>query len=259
MKKKLPWAVAFIIAATAIILGLSMRDKAEGAERPGLSLKKEFLDLRTDANLQATCIPDPLPEVLYTIGKVKCQRGELCLVPVYVDTGGLDTWGALLFIDYTPEILEAEVLPEILPGPMWDGFYSATAFSPEDGMINMLILGWHEGYDDYGNKFAYPIQAEELVDPLFFFMFTAETVGKADVRWRALPNPPPRFFRRFESLVDTECGTWDVVDYYEGQETGTADVKAGKVKVELGKSLATKQENPSESSLTWTQIKVLYR
>lgn len=272
MKKKLAWLAAFIIAAIATIFGLSTRDKAEGAGGPlnpcyGVPsihctvepgwLQSELIRLRGVEAFTA-CVPDPLPEVSYTIGKVKCDEYSTCWVPVYMDTRGLDTWGGLLFIDYDPEVLFADQPPIIEPGPMWDAFYSANAFRQEPGKVNMLILGWHEDTDPVtGERFAYPIGADELDMPLFYFVFTAQAAGKTDVTWRALPDPPPTFFRRFEALVETpDCGLWDVIDWYVGeQETGTASVKPGKVKVEAGKVITSKAALPE----TWTQIKVLYR
>ena len=191
----------------------------------------------------ALCPPDPLPTVSFRIGDTEgyVGRGEVH-VPVWIDTGTRPTWGALIYTEFPPDMLQAT--ETVIPGPMWEGgFASVVGYSPMDGFLNALCIGW--GAD------SGPIPAEALRAPLFWLVFLPEKAGVAEVRWVLLPEPAPAFFRRSEILVqDGDC-EWDVLDWLEPQTTGYTIVESGRITIKEGPLPAT--------PTTWGGIKELYR
>jgi hypothetical protein len=185
------WLGIFIIAVVVLWLyvgcgddrktpvELSYESLAMQTSFEGLNLQEEFQKQLRTGKIAAIskpsigCIPDPLPAVGWRIGEPQAVVGDTVRVPVWVDTGGLPTWGGLLFISFDAHKLNAVgsgSVANIVPGPMWDtdpemGFTHWGSFHPWDGKINMLILGWHICYID-GVRRACPLEPEELEDPL---------------------------------------------------------------------------------------------
>jgi len=194
---------------------------------------------------------DALPVVAFKVGdkRHRVERGGSVLVPVYLDTWGRDTFGALLFVELDRIVStmgNVAVQVPLIPGTMFGGssaFFSGTAYAAHPGRLNMLAIFW-TGVED-GETI--PVTAEELADPLFWFTVYGERLGRATITWDALPPDIDGrefvFFRRAEMLVERACytnafgsHTWSVLDYYTSpaagfNTTGTITVQGGSVVV----------------------------
>lgn len=199
------------------------------------------LDSPTDFDLQAAweqlrprragetisydnCPPVPLPEVTYRIGQVMASRGEL-KVPVYLDTGGLPTYGGLLRLSYEGRRISPV---RIEPGDAWAqaDFVHAIDNVISDGDYIWLILGWELQYGE-----TCPIPAEKLALPFVYMVFDGIKPGKAKIDWMPVPDGETGFFRRGECIVDDDGCLWDVIDFYRSRpnQTGLMNVEPGHV------------------------------